>query len=252
MEICALASGSSGNCFFIENNRDSVLIDAGISAKQIEERILAIGKRPESVRGIFITHEHTDHIRGANVFSERFNIPIFATEKTIQNSPLGFCENIQFIENDETIGLGGVEVEAFSKNHKSADPVSYTISNGKRVSVITDIGSQNQNVASHVKDADFLFLESNYDELMLEQGKYPYFLKKWIASKEGHFSNSQAALCVLEHASEKLRGVVLSHLSENNNTPFHALDAFELLKERYDLGPGVWVSGRDVSGVFRV
>jgi len=252
MEICALASGSSGNCFYVGNGGSAVLIDAGISCKQIVERILSIGGRPENVKGIFITHEHADHVRGARVFSEKFGVPVFATEGTVHNSPLGFCENIKFIGSNETVERGGVEVEAFSKFHRSADPVSYTVSNGKRVSVITDVGCSCGNVESHVKDSDFLFIESNYDEGLLENGTYPYFLKKWISSRDGHFSNSQSALCVLEHASAKLRGVVLSHLSENNNTPEHALESFGLIRERNDLNPGVWVSGRGVSGVWGV
>ncbi|MFA5258926.1 MAG: MBL fold metallo-hydrolase [Candidatus Pacearchaeota archaeon] len=246
MELCALASGSSGNCFYVSNGNSGILIDAGISTKQIIERMSLINKGPETIKAIFITHEHSDHIRGADVFARKFNVPIFATKKTIQASCLCSNENlINSIKNDETINLNGVEVEAFSKFHKAADPVSYNISNGKKISIITDVGCVCNNVIKHVSDSDFLCIESNYDEEMLESGPYPYFLKKWIKSDIGHLSNAQSASCILENAKPSLKHVMLSHLSKNNNSPELALNSFNILKQRKDFSLKISVSQRE-------
>jgi phosphoribosyl 1,2-cyclic phosphodiesterase len=246
MEICALASGSSGNCFYV-GEKNGVLVDAGISAKQIVERLSIIRKNPEDIKGIFITHEHSDHIKGADVFARKFNVPIFVTKKTFENCFLCSDDDlINFIKNDETVPISGIEVEAFSKSHKCSDPVSFNIHNGKQVSIITDVGYGCKNVIKSVSESDFLCVESNYDEEMLENGPYPYFLKKWIKSDIGHFSNVQSSLCVLENAGTNLKNIVLSHLSENNNTPDFALKSFNILKERKDLHSRISVSQREI------
>jgi len=247
MEISALASGSSGNCFYIEEEGKAVLIDAGISCKQIVGRLAGMKKNPENVKAIFITHEHADHTRGADVFARNFKIPIFATRKTAKNCFLCSDDSlVRSIKNTETIELNGMSVEAFSKPHKAEDPVSYNVMNHKKISIITDVGFASQNIIDNVSDSDFLCLESNHDEMMLECGPYPYFLKKWIRGNYGHLSNLQASLCVLEHASSKLKNVILSHLSRTNNTPQMAYETFNyLVKERRDLSPKVFVSSRE-------
>jgi len=248
MRVCALASGSSGNCFFIEaSNGESLLVDLGISCKQTIARLESIGKKPENIKGIFITHEHIDHIRGVDVFARKFNIPVFATSGTF-NDRLVVSDNelVNEIENNEIMKFHGIQVEAFSKSHKASDPVSYTIvEKNKRVSVITDAGFACGNVNSHIKDADFLFLESNHDEKMLMEGKYPWPTKKWIKSDLGHLSNNQASLAVLEHSPKKLGNVVLSHISQHNNTLDVAMKSFNILKERRDLKPKVSLSTRE-------
>ncbi len=246
MEVSALASGSSGNCFYVGNKQKGILIDAGISAKQIVERLAQINRSPESIKAIFITHEHTDHIRGADIFARQFNIPIYATKKTSQSCFLCLNEElINFIKNTGSENVCGMDVEAFQKSHEAADPVSYSICCGKKISIITDAGYCCKNVTRQVSDSDFLFLESNHDLRMLEEGPYPFYLKKWIKSNTGHLSNKQAGLCVLEHAHAKLKHVVLSHLSQTNNTPQLALKTFKsLLKERSDLKAKISVSER--------
>ncbi len=256
LQACALASGSSGNCFYVGNGKGSVLIDAGISAKQICMRMEERGLQPEKVKGIFVTHEHGDHVRGIDVFARRFRVPVFATRKTAQSCFL--CENeelIRIIRNTEEIELAGMCIEVFRKFHDAVEPVSYTVACGKkRVSVITDLGHACKRVQEQVNDADFLFLESNHDERMLKQGDYPEELKALILSDIGHLSNRQAGLCVLEHASSRLKQVVLSHLSENNNTPQLALRTFlKLVKERNDLSFDTSLSGREEpTELFRI
>jgi phosphoribosyl 1,2-cyclic phosphodiesterase len=255
MEVAALASGSSGNCFYVGNGKNGILIDAGISAKQIKERLAFVGKNAKDIQAIFITHEHSDHVRGADVFAREFEIPLYATKKTALNCFL--CSNdklINLIKNTGNEHISGMDISAFPKSHKAADPVSFSICAGKKISIITDAGHCCNNVAGNVSDSDFLFLESNHDLKMLEEGPYPHYLKKWIKSDAGHLSNRQAGLCVLEHASSQLKHVVLSHLSQTNNTPQLALATFKsLLKERFDLKTEISVSERETpTKMFRV
>jgi phosphoribosyl 1,2-cyclic phosphodiesterase len=251
METSALASGSSGNSFYIGNSKtkNGILIDSGISSKRIVERLWDIGKKPEQIKAVFITHEHSDHIRGADVFARNFNIPLFATKKTCEKNFL--CSEhdlINKIGNNSSIRIAGLEIEAFSKSHLGEDPVSYSITgNGKIVSVITDLGFCCNRVNSAVSDSDFLFLESNHDLNMLENGPYPAHLKAWVKSDHGHLSNFQASLCILEHGTRKLKAVVLSHLSKINNTPEIAVNTLaRVLKERKDLKPKIGVSYREI------
>lgn len=246
MKFSAISSGSSGNCFYIENKDSAILIDAGISSKRIREGIVEIGGDVKKVKGIFITHEHGDHVRGADVFSREFNIPIYATKKTADNCFLCSDENlINSIKNNETMKIGGMEIEAFSKSHKAEDPVSYNVWNGKKISVMTDLGYACNNVAENVSDSNLLCLESNHDIRMLENGPYPFFLKKWIKSDIGHLSNTQAGLLVLEHGTSRLKNIVLAHLSQTNNTPKLALRTFNsLTRERRNFAPRVLVSER--------
>lgn len=238
MEISALASGSSGNCFYIGKDKDSgILVDAGISSKQIVNRLGLIGKNPLNIKGILITHEHSDHIRGADVFARNFNVPIFVTKKTNDSCFLCSKEGLIYpISNNEEFELAKMEIQAFPKSHKASDPVMFSIRGNKKVSVITDAGYSCKNINESIQDSDFLCLESNHDENMLETGPYPYFLKKWIKSDNGHLSNKQAVSSVLENACPKLKTIILSHLSENNNTPDMALNTFKsMLKQRKDL-----------------
>jgi phosphoribosyl 1,2-cyclic phosphodiesterase len=240
MEVCALASGSSGNCYFAGRKESCILIDAGISCKQIEARMNLIGKNPSKIKAIFITHEHSDHKRGADVFARKFNVPIFATRKLVQTSFLCNKEDlIQTINPNETNLVAGIEIRSFLKSHKAIEPIGFALreKNGKeKVSIITDLGHVCENVAKEVSEANVLFLESNHDPEMLKNGPYPYFLKKWVGGDDGHLSNSQAARGVIENANKKLKEVVLSHLSEHNNTQELALRTHHnFLKDRKDL-----------------
>lgn len=254
MELAVLSSGSSGNSFYIQNSNSGILIDAGISSRQIVNRLANLKIPAERIKGIFITHEHLDHIKGCDVFARSLNVPIFATKKTAENCFL--CSDsslLNFIKNDETIKLGGMKIEAFSKSHKAEDPVSYSISKDKKISVITDAGYACDNITEQVNESDFLCLEANHDIDMLEQGSYPYFLKKWIRSDLGHLSNMQAALLVLEHGKRKLKNLILSHISRNNNTPNLALKTFSLLKERSDLSPRILAPKHGAcTGMFKI
>ncbi len=244
MKISCLSSGSSGNCFYVSNKDSAVLIDCGISSKQVEERLSMIKQNPEKIKGIFITHEHGDHTKGVDVFARKFNIPVFATKGTINNSFLTSDNDLIFpIKNNETLELGKMEIEAFSKAHDCEDPVSFRIKNGRTLSIITDIGHSCRNVIDAVSDSDFLVIEANHDIEMLKNGRYPWFLKNRILSENGHLSNYDSGLCVMEHGKRKLKNVVLAHLSENNNTSIAALSTFSgLIKQRSDLRPRLGLS----------
>jgi phosphoribosyl 1,2-cyclic phosphodiesterase len=162
-------------------------------------------------------------------------------------------ELINPIKNNETIDMHGMRIEAFSKSHKAADPVSFSISNTHKVSIITDAGFACKNIIDNITESNALFIESNYDEDMLENGSYPYFLKKWIKSDIGHLSNMQSALSVKDNASSKLKYLVLSHLSKNNNTPDVALLTHKIIKENHKLSPITLVSPRNsVSPIIRI
>ena len=255
MEVCALASGSSGNCFYIGNGKNGILVDAGISAKQICERMAKRGKSADNIKAIFVTHEHIDHVRGIDVFARGFNIPIFITKGTIENCFVCSKKNlIKIIKNNDIIQIEGMKIEAFSKSHHAADPISYNVYFKRKISIITDAGYGCKNIKKNISDSDFLIMEANHDEEMLENGPYPYFLKNLIKSDVGHLSNKQAALCVLEHSSKRLKNIVLAHLSKTNNSPEVALKTFNsILKERKDISPMLGVSTREgPTSLFRI
>lgn len=244
LEVSALASGSSGNCFYVGNETSAVLIDVGISAKQVIERLLKVGGKPEKIKAIFITHEHIDHIKGSDVLARKLNVPIFSTKDTAKKGFL--CSNpelINWIKEDSVIQIDKLKIEAFSKSHSAANPVSYSILENKKVSVITDAGHACKNINGQISNCDFLFIEANHDEQMLHSGPYPKFLKAWVSGSEGHLSNRQAALSVLEFASPKLKRIILSHLSRTNNSPEIALQTFtKIIKERHNFFPEIHVS----------
>lgn len=239
MKIGVLSSGSSGNSFYIENENSGILIDAGLSSSRIIHRLGELGVPSSRLKAIFLTHEHSDHIKGVDVLARKLQIPVFATKGTCNHFLCSQEDLINEIKNNDTIKIGGVEVEAFPKSHLSKDPVSFNIRNGKTISVITDLGFVCKNTQDSIHDSDFLCLESNHDLDMLVNGRYPAYLKKWVSSDLGHLSNRQACLGVLEFAKPKLKNILLSHISRNNNTPLLALMSFNLLKERSDLHPRI-------------
>jgi len=248
LKIAAIASGSNGNCYYLESGDDAVLVDAGVSAKQIVERMTRLGLSLVKVRGVFISHEHSDHIRGLDVFSRKQAIPVFMTKKTYSSWGKPVRESLlNFFSPGEPVVLGSLSVHPFLKSHDAAEPCSFSVSSTRKtVAILTDIGSQCANVIDHIKRADALFLESNYDDHMLKTGFYPPYLKRRIASDVGHLSNTQAARLALEHATPRLRHVFLSHLSANNNTPEIALKTFiQHIEKRSDLQVDVTLTSRE-------
>lgn len=219
--LSSLNSGSNGNCYYIGNEQDAVLIDAGISCRETIQRMARLGLSIQNVRAIFISHEHSDHIRGVGVLSRKYKIPVYMSSVILLNGLVSIePELIRSFSVDGEMNICSLKVIAFSKLHDSADPYSFTVSdNGITAGVFTDIGEACPNVIRHFSRCHAAFLEANYDEVMLEEGRYPLFLKKRIKSRVGHLSNVQALELFNQHKSPYLSYLILSHLSEHNNHP---------------------------------
>ncbi len=246
--MASIASGSNGNCYYVENDDDAVLIDAGVSTKQIVERMARLGLSLSKLRGVFISHEHTDHIRGIDVFSRKHAVPVFMTQKTHASSGCFIKDNpVSFFSPGKPVQMGSIRVHPFLKSHDAIEPCGFSVSSGSsRVAVLTDVGLHCENVIEHIRNAGALFLESNYDDQMLKTGPYPVYLKKRIASDRGHLSNTQAGMLTLEYATTRLKHVFLSHLSANNNTPELALATFRrITNERSELKLEVRIASRE-------
>ncbi len=237
LEICAIASGSNGNCYYIGNEMSAILIDAGISTKQILLRMAERGLNPAKIRALFITHEHSDHMRGARVLGKRLQVPVFITAKTFDGAYKNMRPDYpRFFSCNEKISVDEFTVYPVSKNHDAADPCSFRIEyKDKNIGVFTDIGEACSNVKSHIELCNALFLESNYDEDMLWNGGYPYFLKKRVASEVGHLSNDQAFELLDKHTNGELQCVFLSHISRDNNTPELAVKKMESLNHKFEI-----------------
>ncbi len=226
--IASLNSGSNGNCYYIGNDDEAVLIDAGISCRETEKRMNRLGLAIEKVKAIFISHEHSDHINGLEVLSKKYQIPVYITPKTLSNSRLTLLEKLNnSFAPYIPINIGKLSVIAFSKRHDADDPHSFVVSgNGVNIGILTDIGSVCKHIKDNFSQCHAAFLEANYDDQMLEEGNYPYHLKKRISGNHGHLSNAQALELFVNHKPAFMSHVLLSHLSKDNNCPNKALQLF--------------------------
>ncbi len=234
LEICAIASGSNGNCYYIGNNTDAVLIDAGISTKQILARMTERNLDPGKIKALFITHEHSDHLRGARVLSKRLQIPVYITASTYNHAYRKLRPDYpKYFSREEIIKTGSFTIFPIIKQHDAADPCSFRIEHQNHsIGVFTDLGEICDNVKSHINHCDALFLEANYDETMLWEGPYPFYLKKRVASEIGHLSNQQAFNLLNKYTCDNLQCVFLSHISKDNNTPAKAMEAMRPLSKK--------------------
>ncbi|MFV0377417.1 MAG: MBL fold metallo-hydrolase [Mangrovibacterium sp.] len=235
LEICALASGSNGNCYYIGNNTEALLVDAGLSARQLQMRFQSCRIDQAKIKAILITHEHADHCRGARVLSKRLQVPVYITKKTfLAMSRAEKPDRVVWFEPDLSFRLGEFDVFPFSKQHDAADACSFRIGfEGRNIGVMTDIGEACDRVKAHFGQCNAVFLESNYDDNMLWNGPYPYYLKQRVASSNGHLSNAQAFELASEFAGHQLSAIFLSHLSGENNSPELADAQFQSLRERF-------------------
>jgi phosphoribosyl 1,2-cyclic phosphodiesterase len=258
MHIIVLNSGSNGNAVYVESAASGrgLLLDCGISRRQVEVRLKVHGRTPLNIDGVFVTHEHTDHVRGIPVLTRMYRIPVYLTPATRQglraHRPNG---KFHCIGLREPVMLADLEVRAFPKSHDARDPVYYSVRcGGKLLLYITDLGTVNDEIGALLADADAVFLESNYDERMLDTGPYPEHLKARIRSGQGHLSNRQAMDLVQRCCNGRTHTLLLGHLSENNNTPEivrREVDA--LFARRPDFRPHVHIASRhDVSAVLSV
>jgi len=219
--ITSLNSGSNGNCYYVGNENEAVLIDAGISCRETEKRMTRLGLSMAKVKAIFISHEHGDHIRGLTVMAKKYRIPVYITSKTINNSRLELpAELVRTFTSHEIVHIGSLRVTCFPKVHDAAEPHSFMITCGAiKVGVFTDLGVVCDQLSRHFQLCDAAFLEANYDEEMLQNGNYPYYLKSRISGGEGHLSNRQALELFTNFRPAKLSHLLLSHLSKDNNCP---------------------------------
>ena len=229
MFIASLNSGSNGNCYYIGNEHEAILVDAGISCRETEKRMLRMGLSMRKVKAIFVSHEHSDHINGIPVLAKKYQLPVYITPPTQQNGKLYLDEHlVKPFTAFQTVSIGELHVTAFPKFHDASNPHSFLITcRDIKVGVFTDIGVACEHVISHFKQCHAAFLEANYDDEMLEQGGYPFHLKRRIRGGHGHLSNKQALELFLTHRPPFLSHLLLSHLSKNNNDP-------KLVQEMFD------------------
>ena len=226
--IASLNSGSNGNCYYIGNEQEAILVDAGICCREIEKRMSRLGLSLKKVKAIFVSHEHSDHISGINVLAKKYQLPVYVTEGTQKHCRLRLDKHLIFrFSPYQPIYVGGLSITAFPKFHDACDPHSFIVaSTSVKVGIFTDIGLACPHVIHHFRQCHAAFLEANYDEDMLMNGSYPYYLKKRIMSDNGHLSNVQALQLALAHKSSMMSLLLLSHLSENNNCPKLVEDLF--------------------------
>lgn len=249
--ITSLNSGSNGNCYYVGNDEEAVLIDAGISCRETETRMLRLGLSMAKVKAIFISHEHSDHIKGLCVLSKKYNIPVYINDGTLRGcrtSPSSHL--IRPLISSETTYIGSLCVTAFPKLHDAAEPHSFLIGcGGVKVGVFTDIGAACPQLIHHFQQCHAAFLETNYDEGMLHNSPYPYFLKRRIAGGMGHLSNTQALELFRNHRPSFMSHLLLAHLSRENNCPKLVEDLF---KQHAD-GTEIIVAGRhQETAVFKI
>ena len=240
MRLVSIASGSSGNCIYVGSEHSHILVDAGISNKRIEQGLNEIGLKGSELDGVVITHEHSDHIKGLGVLARKHHVPIYGTKETLEevaaNTKLGEYpkELLHPVLPDADFEIGDLTLEPFSIHHDAANPVAYRVSHeSKSVAVATDMGHFDQYIIDHLQGLDALLLEANHDVNMLETGPYPYYLKRRILGDHGHLSNENAGRLLNYILNDKLKHILLGHLSKENN--YEAL-AYETVRFEIDQG----------------
>ena len=225
MELASIASGSNGNCILVKHNNTNILVDVGISKKRIVEGLEHFDTKPSDIDAILITHEHADHIKGLGVYLRAFETEVYTMPKTISylknEADLGPVDYKLFntIES-ETIQIGNVSIKPIHVTHDAAEPVCYRFeAEGSSLAVVTDLGCYDSSLVDNLMDLDAILIESNHDLNMLQVGPYPYNLKMRIWGKNGHLSNDTCSKLLSEIVSDKMKHIVLGHLSGENNYP---------------------------------
>ncbi|MDO4481588.1 MAG: MBL fold metallo-hydrolase [Bacillota bacterium] len=245
LKFCSLSSGSSGNCYLVGSDSTYILIDAGISAKKITDGLAELNLLPEDISGILITHEHSDHIKGIDVLSKKYSLPVFANEKTAAEMK-SLCKqwdsmNINIFTSGRPFHIGDLKIKAFPVSHDAADTVGFSVINGKsKLCTATDTGCITDEILEEMYPADLIILEANHDEDILKMGRYPWFLKQRILSDCGHLSNSAAGEVIAKiiKTGSGPKRFLLAHLSRENNFPEMACQTILNILESYDIFPG--------------
>ena len=229
LHITSLNSGSNGNCYYLASEEDAILVDVGLNCRETEKRMARLGLSMSKVRAIFISHEHSDHISGLPVIAQKYQLPVYITTGTLLRGRLILREDlVRKFNAHECIHIGQLIITAFPKLHDASEPHSFIVSCGEvTVGVFTDIGSPCENLIRYFKKCHAAFLEANYDEEMLDKGRYPYFLKNRIRGGKGHLSNKQALELFTSCKPSYMSHLLLSHLSRDNNSPDLVLELFK-------------------------
>ena len=223
-KFCNLYSGSSGNCSFVGTDNINILIDCGESQKKILTALESIGTNINQINAIVVTHEHSDHVKTLGAISKKYNIPVYANEKTFNNMPeqteLIKEENRKIFNTDDHFEIGDLQIHPFHIPHDAAEPCGYNIYNeNNKISIATDIGHMDNNILKKLEESKFLLLESNYEPEILKYAKYPYYLKRRISGPNGHLSNQEASDTIIKLLSTGVNNIMLGHLSKETNFP---------------------------------
>jgi phosphoribosyl 1,2-cyclic phosphodiesterase len=249
--ISSLNSGSNGNCYYIGSDKEALLIDAGLSCREIETRLKRLGLPVEKIKALFISHEHSDHIKGVAMMSRKYRLPVYITQATRKQARINIDKKLSIdFRDNQPVQIGELCIIPFSKNHDAVDPYSFTVKfRNIHVGVFTDIGKPCRELIRHFKLCHAAFLESNYDEKMLMEGPYPAILKSRISGGKGHLSNAQALDLFVRYKPAHMSHLLLSHLSKNNNDP-------QLVQEQFNKHAGqvkmIVTSRYEESAVYKI
>ena len=238
--FCSLYSGSSGNSLFIETQNTKLLVDAGVSSKKIETALNDINVDPNSLDGILITHEHTDHVQGLGTLSKKFDLPVFVNQETLDAMPKQrdkiADKNIKTFKVTDKFEIGDLEIKPFSIPHDAANPCGFNIwKDNKKISIATDIGHMTNPILKNLEESLFIMLEANYDPEVLRCSSYPFTLKSRIAGPTGHLPNEMAGKTISHLLKSGLKNAMLGHLSKESNFPELAYQTVmdELISNNY-------------------
>ncbi|SFB30176.1 Phosphoribosyl 1,2-cyclic phosphodiesterase [Lentibacillus halodurans] len=222
LRFSVLASGSTGNAFYIESDKEKLLVDAGLSGRQMDRLFGEVAVDPSSLTGILVTHEHSDHIKGLGIIARKYNLPIYANEKTwnAMEDAIGTISLDQKFHfgMEEVKTFGDIDVESFGVSHDAVEPMFFTFRNdGKKVALVTDLGYVSERIKRTVENADAYIFEANHDVAMLRMGRYPWNVKRRILSDSGHVSNEDCGIALSDLISNRTSRIYLAHLSQDNN-----------------------------------
>ncbi|WP_096272188.1 MBL fold metallo-hydrolase [Paucisalibacillus globulus] len=238
LRFSVLASGSTGNAFYIESNKEKLLVDAGLSGKQMDKLFDEVQVSPADLSGILVTHEHSDHIKGLGIIARKYNLPIYANQKTwnaMEGSIGKLSLDQKFVFNMEEVKtFGDIDVESFGVSHDAAEPMFYVFRHGgKKVALVTDLGYVSERIKKTIEGADAYVFESNHDVGMLRMGRYPWSVKRRILGDSGHVSNEDCGLALTDVIDNNTKRIYLAHLSKDNNMKDLArMSVDNILRER--------------------
>ena len=256
MIVAPLGSGSAGNSYYFESDGTGLLIDAGLGPRETKKRLVQVGREIEQVRAIVITHEHYDHIRGAESIARKFGIPIYLTQGTLDASRIDRAKvSTVVFPNNSTFRIGELNVHARRTLHDAADPACFVVEalDGTRVGVASDLGHVDEPVLKHLKDCDGLLFEANHDLDMLRMGSYPWSLKRRIMSRFGHLSNDDSMHAVQRMMGADLKALCLIHLSQKNNHESIVRDMANRLLQRNGMQLELTIAKQfEATGVYEI